>query len=109
MIPRQKIVTFLAELELLGQAARKLAFAAEVRQAGGYYDPPKGGQWDSHLFEIQLHQVSAQGFCEDEAIRNWMKAAKAVCGTAPARFGAPRNHFEEIENLRASTKPRVAM
>lgn len=103
---------FLLNLECLGTAGQRDAFMIEITQSGGSYVPPDGDTWSSHLFEISLHGVCACGFSEDEAMRNWIKAARSVARmgddesriTDRAPFPKPRNHGEEIANARAAAE-----
>ncbi len=76
----ERIHAFLLNLECLGPEGQKDAFMNEVMENGGSYVPPAGDDWASHLFEISLHGVVAYGSSEDEAIRNWKKAARAAAG-----------------------------
>lgn len=68
---------FLLNLECLDMAGQRDAFMNEVIESGGSYVRPNGDDWSSHLFEIALHGVVAYGSSEDEAIRNWKKAARS--------------------------------
>lgn len=72
-----RLSAFLLNLECLDMAGQCDAFMNEVMECGGSYVPPAGDDWSSHLFEISLHGVVAYGSSEDEAIRNWKKAARA--------------------------------
>jgi len=97
---------FLLDLELLGPAGRQDHFASEVLANGGSHIRPSKNGLTSHMIEVSVHQVNAYGWTEDEAIRNWIKAATAVAkpaqDDAPAPFPTPRNHGEEIANARAA-------
>lgn len=101
---------FLLNLECLDIAGQRDAFMNEVMESGGSYVPPAGDDWSSHLFEISLHGVVAYGSSEDEAIRNWKKAARAQVPlveddgfiTVHPPFPNPRNHAEEIANAQAA-------
>lgn len=105
-----RLTAFLLNLECLDSAGQKDAFMNEVMENGGSYVPPADAAQSSHLFEIALHGVNAYGASEDEAIRNWTKAAKAVAPlieddgfiTVHPPFPNPRNHGEEIANARAA-------
>ncbi|PIE15299.1 MAG: hypothetical protein CSA68_07305 [Rhodobacterales bacterium] len=89
---------------------QKDAFFNEIMESGGSYVAPGGNDRSSHLFEISLHGVVAYGSSEDEAIRNWKKAARAQAPlveddgfiTVHPPFPNPRNHAEEIANARAA-------
>ncbi|MCG7520871.1 hypothetical protein [Ruegeria sp. Ofav3-42] len=105
------LTAFLLNLECLDTEGRKVAIENEVIATGGtYVAPPTGDTWASHVMEIALHGVSAMGVSEEEAIRNWTKAAHRQChGMPPLKsvvpfvpFPAPRNHAEEIANARAA-------
>lgn len=107
-----RLAQFLSTLDRLSPVALQDAVVNEVIETGGSYcpPPPEGSDaWASHLFEIALHGVTATGMSEAEAIRNWRKAAQAICPTSEADgfltvhppFPDPRNHAEEIENARA--------
>lgn len=65
------------------------AFIAEIRETGGFYEAPERDTWSSHMFEIGLHGVTTFGADEDDAIRNWIRAAKVqidnMAAPAPAR------------------------
>jgi hypothetical protein len=105
-----RLTAFLLNLECLGMAGQKDAFMNEVMENGGTYVSPDLAAGMSHLFEISLHGVNAYGGSEEEAIRNWTKAAKAVAPlieddgfiTVHPPFPNPRNHAEEIANARAA-------
>ena len=70
-----RLAAFLLNLECLDADGQREAFMSEVIEAHGTYEPPERDEWSSHLFEIGLHGVFAIGANEDEAIRNWKKAA----------------------------------
>jgi len=75
-----RLTTFLINLECLDAEERKDAIANEVLETGGVYvPPPNGDTWASHVFEINLHGVSAMGATEEETIRNWTKYANRQC------------------------------
>lgn len=105
-----RLTAFLLNLECLCIAGQKDAFMNEVMECGGSYVPPASAAQSSHLFEISLHGVNAYGGSEEEAIRNWTKAAKAVAPlvendgfiTVHPPFPNPRNHAEEIANAQAA-------
>lgn len=104
-LPHPDLQDFLLNLECLNTAGQKEAIMTEVIESGGTYVPPTRGNWSSHLFEIALHGVNAYGASEDEAIRNWKKAARAqvlLCEPADPPFPNPRNHAEEIANAQAA-------
>lgn len=104
-----RLRAFLLNLECLDLAARHDAFMNEAIETGGCCLPPQANTWSSHLFEIDLHGVTACGMTENEAIRNWTRAARAQVplgddetgAAADLPFPAPRNHAEEIANARA--------
>jgi hypothetical protein len=73
-----RLTAFLDRLQDVDRADRNDAFMNEVMENGGSYVPPAGTTTSSHLFEISLHNVSAFGATEPEAIRNWIKAANAI-------------------------------
>lgn len=108
-LTQTRAARFLQSLDSLGPEDRKDAFMNEAMETGGSYLPPH--LRCSHLFEIALHDVNAWGADEEEAIRNWMKAARAQTPlieddgfiTVHPPFPNPRNHAEEIANLRAET------
>lgn len=114
--------TFLRGLDHLSMAGKKDAFMNEVMECGGSYVPPVSAAQPanpSHLFEIALHDVNAYGATEEEAIRNWMKAATAQTSqpapieaeggiAAQPPFPNPRNHAEEIANARATVPHNTA-
>ncbi|SFR40638.1 hypothetical protein SAMN04488005_1532 [Yoonia tamlensis] len=72
------MVAFLDRLTRDSTDGHNDAFMNEVMENGGSYVPPAGTTTSSHLFEISLHNVSAFGATEAEAIRNWIKAATAI-------------------------------
>lgn len=110
------LTAFLLKLECLGPEGQKDAFMNEVMEYGGSYVPPASAAQSSHLFEIALHGVNAYGGSEEEAIRNWTKAAKAVATpieddgfiTVHPPFPNPRNHAEEIANAQAADSAGAA-
>ena len=107
-----RITTFLSNLKSKDAAERRDAFMNEVMETGGNYIAPQPDQTNcTHLYEIQLHGVSAWGFGEDEAIHNWQVAAARCVSdlveddgfvTVHPPFPTPRNHAEEIANARAA-------
>lgn len=68
-----RLPNFLMTLELLDAAGRHDAFMNEVMETGGSLTSPQRNQ--SHLWEINLHGQVATGHTEEEAIRNWRRAA----------------------------------
>lgn len=110
LIQFNRLHAFLLNLECLGPEGQKDAFMNEVMECGGCYCPPANDGW-SGLFEISLHGVFACGRSEDEAIRNWIKAARSrvqkstearAVAASPLPFPNPRNHAEEIANAQAT-------
>ncbi len=106
-----RLPSFLLNLECLDMAGKIDAFINEVIETGGsYVAPADNDTWASHLFEISLHSVSATGANEEEAIRNWIRAARCHLpdseddglGTTRPPFPKPRNHVEDIANARAA-------
>ena len=99
-----RLTAFLLNLECLDIAGQKDAFMNEVMECGGSYVPPVDAAQSSHMFEIALHGVNAYGASEEETIRNWTKAAKTIAPLINAQppFPNPRNHGEEIANVRAA-------
>lgn len=102
-------IQFLLQLANLSPEGQQDAFMNEVIENGGTYLPPQGPAAPTHMFEIYLHGVQGFGATEAEAIRSWTKAARALSGPPDGAeqaanalpFPNPRNHFEEIANLRA--------
>jgi len=106
-----RLTAFLLNLEVQGPEGRIDAIANEALETGGTYVPrPSGDTWASPFHEINLHDISATGATAEEAIRNWTKAAHRQCNgmsslkstVPPTPFPTPRNHHEEIANLRAA-------
>lgn len=108
-----RLRNFLVTLETVGPEGEKDAFANEVIETGGtYLDPQTGPRPASHLFEIQLHGISAFGPTEPDARRNWKRIAHgrfgSLAGEAPAPpFPQPCNHAEEIANITAAHAARA--
>lgn len=76
----------LASLATADTDKRRAMIESAVIEAGGTYIRPEGTT--THLFELQLYHVSATGFSEDEAIRNWMKNAERQCQALAQAHGA---------------------
>ena len=72
---------------------RRETLANEVIETGGTWIIPDAAAGASHLVEISLHGVAAYGHSEREAIRNWIKAARAsqcpAWGDGLARIDPP--------------------
>jgi len=71
-----RLTQFLISLECLGTEGQRDAFANESIETGGTYLRPDDSPHTTHLFEIDLHGVSATGGSEREVVRNWKHAAR---------------------------------
>ena len=48
-----------------------------AQETSGYYNVPRiGDTWSSHLVEISISGIYAEGESQEEAIRNWMCVAQ---------------------------------
>jgi len=57
------------------------ALTRRAIETGGFYKPAApGNTWDSQRVEITLHGIFGQGEDLDEAVRNWLRAARATLG-----------------------------
>ena len=55
--------------------------ALEQLQVAGHaslHTPQHGNTWDTQMWSIFLHGITANGGGKDEALRNWCKAARAM-------------------------------
>lgn len=91
-------------LDISDPAQWRGIIAQAVIDAGGTY-PLQAGQIQGGVAQIALYGITATGRDEAEAIRNWICAARV--SIRPRRLdsaycGKPRNHAEEIANLRAA-------
>lgn len=66
--------TFIDNLDRLTGTDHYDAFITEVRESPGQLTPPANHR--SHLWELGLHQISASGTTEEEAIANWIRIAR---------------------------------
>ena len=82
-------------------------------ETGGYYEQPRAGDnWSSHLVEIKVHNLSADGSTDDQAIRNWIRVAQnhidaeraAATITAPGQVSSDdlRNACQVVINHRGT-------
>ncbi|MBB5515791.1 hypothetical protein FHS89_001811 [Rubricella aquisinus] len=81
----ERLPVFLANLDHLSAPGQFDAICNEVIESCGTFTQPNGEH--SHLWELHLHDVSAVGGTEEEAIGNWKRLAKRVLGHA-AQAGA---------------------
>jgi len=65
---------FLLNLECLGPAGQIEAIINECNEANGYFHAPVRNR--SHFWELSLHGIYGTGASEEQAIRNWKKAAQ---------------------------------
>jgi len=73
------LTSIIALLDPLPPAAQWAAL--EDLQIAGHaslHTPRHGNTWDTQMWSIRLHEISATGYGRTEALRNWLKAAKAV-------------------------------
>jgi len=76
-----------AKMRTEDNATRRDTMMREMMETGGTWVSPRGST--THLFEIQLHGITATGHSEDEAITNWIKnATRHVAHTTPLNRGA---------------------
>lgn len=75
---RSRRARFIGQLAHLSQTEKQDAFANEAIETGGSMIPPNTNNRSSHLFEISLHGATGYGATEDEAMRNWLRAANAI-------------------------------
>jgi len=70
----QHLVTRLTAQTLTSRIDTMMNAAIET---GGYYEQPRAGDnWSSHMVEIKVHHLSADGSTDAEAIRNWIRVAE---------------------------------
>lgn len=67
---------FLVNLECLDAAGQHDAFVNEINETFGRFDPPAGDR--SHLWEIELHGISAEGETDEAAMANWKRLARQI-------------------------------
>lgn len=67
---------FLLNLECLDATGQHDAFVNEVLETFGRYDAPSGDR--SHLWEIELHGVTADGETDEAAQANWKRLASKI-------------------------------
>ena len=72
-----RVRAFMRKLDGLDMDGQIDAFINEAIESGSSYLGPGTKGPCSHLFEISLYNIFANGAYEDEAIRNWKKAADA--------------------------------
>ena len=70
---------FLMNLECLGPAGQREAVINECNAANGSFHAPALNR--SHLWELSLHGIYVTGASEEQAIRNWKKAAQYQVAT----------------------------
>lgn len=75
--PKIRLETFFESIRLLSPESVKDAFMNEIMEAGGTYAGADAEVSASCLFEISLHEVLAYGRSEEDAIKNWLEAARA--------------------------------
>lgn len=75
--PENRLETFFESIQLLSPERVKDAFMNEIMDAGGTYAGADAEVSVSCLFEISLHEVLAYGRSEEDAIKNWLDAARA--------------------------------
>ncbi len=105
-----RLHAFLRQLEHLDNVDLVDAFINETIENGGHYCTPKSGGVQNHDFKITLYNIHASGADEEDALRNWIHAARAHVKiieddgliTVHLPFPNPRNHAEEIANARAA-------
>ncbi len=106
-----RLTCFLLNLECLDMAGQEDAFVHEALETGGTFPLPCDDDYfDMPALVIDLHEVRALGRSLSEAIRNWKKAARERAPlpeddgfiTVYPPFENPRNHAEEIVNVRAA-------
>jgi hypothetical protein len=68
-----RALAFLDGLEHQSATTQHDAFINETLETHGRFDPPTGDR--THLWELELHGVSAEGLTEEEAIANWKRLA----------------------------------
>ena len=74
-----RLPRFLLNLECLGPAGQREAVINECNEANGYFHAPARNR--SHLWELRLHGIYVTGASEEQAIRNWKKAAQYQVAT----------------------------
>lgn len=85
------------------------AIANEIIETGGsMIDPEHAPDHTSHLVEICLHDITAIGSTWAEAAQNWATTARRVLEAQGLPFPMPRNHTEEIANVRHQAKAGAA-
>lgn len=82
-----RALTFLNALDRLSASEQHDAFVNEILENHGHFTPPKHDQ--SHLWELQLHDISALGANEEEAIANWKRLASRSMRNACAADQTP--------------------
>ncbi|WP_139176793.1 hypothetical protein [Jannaschia faecimaris] len=91
-------------LDISDPSERRGLIVQAIIDSGGTY-PLRAGQIEGGIAQIALHGVTASGATEAEAIRNWIATARTALRPRRLDFaycGTPRNHGEEIANLRAA-------
>ena len=69
-----RAVVFLNNLDHLSATGQHDAFINEVLESHGRFDAPNGDR--SHLWELELHGIAAEGTTDEEAIANWKRLAR---------------------------------
>ena len=72
-----RLHTFLQGLTRFNIEEQKEAFINECIENGGSYIPPENTAWGKPMSKIHLHGVGGLGDTEEDAIHNWINAAKA--------------------------------
>lgn len=72
-----RLAAFMVNLECLSCTGQKDAFTNEVMETFGRFDPPRGD--NTHLWELELHDITAVGTSEEETIANWKRLARKHC------------------------------
>lgn len=72
-----RLPAFLMNLDCLSADGQMDAFANEVMETFGRFDPPAGDR--THRWELDLHGISADGASEEEAMANWKRLARQTC------------------------------
>jgi len=107
----ERLDKFLRGLDGKDATERKDAVITEILETGGTYNAgPEGRVGSDYAFLIHLHEISAYGTNDGEAIDSWIKIATYMNGggVMPKGMGSmipfpsPRNHAEEIANARAA-------
>ena len=86
LILHDRMHSFLINLECLDRAGQHDAVVAEVLETYGLFRAPSGRR--SHLWQLDLHGISATGASDEEAIANWKRLAHATAPLCTAQDGA---------------------